>query len=493
MMKKKHSVKFNAIMNILLTSSTMLLSVVTIPYVTRTLSVEGYGNVNFAQSISSWLSALCLVGVPSYAVRACARVRDDPVALARVVKEMLIIISVFTAIVLGAFGICIFFIPRLASLASLMWVFLVSTLILSYGVEWYFQAVEQYEYIAIRSIVFKVLAFIAIIAFVRNSEDWFFYGVILALGTCGNNLFNLVRLIREIPLTTKTKVNPWKHFKSLGSYAILSISSAIYMSFDSVILGMVSANNIQVALYQLAAKIKGLCWSVVNSIVGVLIPRLSYYAKNSFDKFDGLAQRGFYFLLNICLALMFYLLVFAEPLVVLVSSNKYSSATTPVQIIGIVNLFSCMSYYLSLCILSPLDRERKIAEANIIGVPISLVLNLCLDSKLGAIGAALSILAAEAVIFMRQAYASCDVLSRILQPTKILRAVFAHIGAFIIILILSFVLERSGVDYLATSTAAVAVISGVIVYAFAWLFFALCLHEETSKWMIGIIRDFFQR
>ena len=294
MMKKKHSVKFNAIMNILLTSSTMLLSVVTIPYVTRTLSVEGYGNVNFAQSISSWLSALCLVGVPSYAVRACARVRDDPVALARVVKEMLIIISLFTAIVLGAFGICIFFIPRLASLASLMWVFLVSTLILSYGVEWYFQAVEQYEYIAIRSIVFKVLAFIAIIAFVRNSEDWFFYGVILALGTCGNNLFNLVRLIREIPLTTKTKVNPWKHFKSLGSYAILSISSAIYMSFDSVILGMVSTNNIQVALYQLAAKIKGLCWSVVNSIVGVLIPRLSYYAKNNFDKFDGLAQRGFY-------------------------------------------------------------------------------------------------------------------------------------------------------------------------------------------------------
>lgn len=38
-------------MNILLTSSTMFLSVVTIPYVTRTLSVEGYGNVNFAQSI----------------------------------------------------------------------------------------------------------------------------------------------------------------------------------------------------------------------------------------------------------------------------------------------------------------------------------------------------------------------------------------------------------------------------------------------------------
>lgn len=491
-MEKQRSVKFNAIMNILLTSSTMFLSVVTIPYVTRTLSVEGYGNVSFAQSISSWLSALCLVGVPSYAVRECARVRDDPIALVRVAKEMLIIISLFTAIVLGAFGICIIFVPRLSSLASLMWVFLISTLILSYGVEWYFQAVEQYEYIAIRSIFFKILAFIAILFFVRDSEDWFFYGVILALVTCGNNLFNLMRLLKEIPLSTRTSINPWKHFKSLSSYAILSIASAIYMSFDSVLLGMLNENNVQVALYQLAAKIKGLCWSVVNSIVGVLIPRLSYYAKNSFDKFDGLAQRGFYFLLNICFGLMFYLLVFSEPLVVLVSSNKYSSATIPVQIIGIVNLLSCMSYFLSLCILSPLDRERKIAEANIIGVPISLVLNLCLDGKFGAIGAALSILAAEAVIFIRQAYASRDVLGRILQPAKIFRVVLAHIVAFAVILILSFVLEQAGIDYLATGTAAIAVVSGAIAYAFAWLISALLLHEETATWVIGMIRGIFR-
>ena len=50
-----HSVKFNAIMNTLLTASTMLIGVITIPYVTRVLSVEGYGNVNFAQSLSIWL------------------------------------------------------------------------------------------------------------------------------------------------------------------------------------------------------------------------------------------------------------------------------------------------------------------------------------------------------------------------------------------------------------------------------------------------------
>lgn len=47
------SVKINAILNVTLSASSMLVSVVTVPYVTRVLSVSGYGDVSFAQSISS--------------------------------------------------------------------------------------------------------------------------------------------------------------------------------------------------------------------------------------------------------------------------------------------------------------------------------------------------------------------------------------------------------------------------------------------------------
>ena len=77
-LKQTHSVKFNAVMNTLLTASSMLVSVITVPYVTRVLSVEGYGDVTFAQNVSQWLSAMCLIGVPTYGLRECARVRDDP-------------------------------------------------------------------------------------------------------------------------------------------------------------------------------------------------------------------------------------------------------------------------------------------------------------------------------------------------------------------------------------------------------------------------------
>ena len=240
----------------------MLINIATIPYVTRTLSVEGYGNVNFAQSLSSWLSALCLVGIPTYGVRECARVRDNPSALAQVVKELLIIITGFTITVLSGFAICIVLVPRLASLASLMWLFLIGTLLLSYGVEWYFQAVEQYEYITVRSIIFKVLSFIAILLLVRQPDDWLIYGAILAIAICGNNLFNIAKLLHDVPLWNLGSANLRRHIKPLVSYAVLSISSSLYLSFDSVLLGMLNPNNVQVALYQLASKLKTVCFNM---------------------------------------------------------------------------------------------------------------------------------------------------------------------------------------------------------------------------------------
>lgn len=287
-LKQTHSVKFNAVMNTLLTASSMLVSVITVPYVTRVLSVEGYGDVTFAQNVSQWLSAMCLVGVPMYGLRECARVRDDPREMARVVRELLAIITIFTAVVLTCFGVSILVVPRFHRIAALMWVFLVSTLLLSYGVEWYFQAIEQYKYITIRSMVFKMLSLVAMLVFVRGEDDYLAYGVILALVICGNNVLNLARMLRMVSFSGLGPMRIGRHLKPLASYAALSIASSVYLAFDSILLGMLSPSNVQVGLYQFASKLKGICFSVINAIIGVLIPRLSYYAKNDPEKYGAL-------------------------------------------------------------------------------------------------------------------------------------------------------------------------------------------------------------
>ncbi|MGE8651820.1 oligosaccharide flippase family protein [Bifidobacterium adolescentis] len=489
------SVKFNAIMNTLLTASTMLIGVITIPYVTRVLSVEGYGNVNFAQSLSMWLSALCLVGIPTYGVRECARVRDDRKALAQVVRELLLIISISTILVLGVFALCIFFVPRLRELAPLMWMFLIGTCLLSYGVEWYFQAMEEYEYITIRSVVFKLLSLVAIFLFVRKQNDWLIYGLIIAIMTCGNNILNIIRLFHEIPLCDDSgSLNLRRHLKPLASYAILSVASSLYLYFDSVLLGLLNANNIQVAFYQLSAKIKGICWSIINAIIGVLIPRLSYYIKNAPDKYEGLLKRGYGFVLNLCCGVMFYLFVYAQPIVILISSSKYLDAVFPIRIIGAVAFLSCMNTFLGLCISCPLGFERKLAAANMLGVPISLILNVSLDGFLGASGAAFSILIAEIVIFVKQIFDCRRILNHVISFAETFRTVLSHVAAFVVsFCFASFLLSKGNIDMFTTSGAAISIICGFFLYSAMWLCVASFIRENTAVWTLEILKKNLRR
>lgn len=484
-LKQTHSVKFNAVMNTLLTASSMLVNVITVPYVTRVLSVEGYGDVMFAQNVSQWLSAMCLIGVPTYGLRECARVRDDPREMARVVRELLVIITIFTAVVLAGFGVSILIVPRFRQIAALMWVFLVSTLLLSYGVEWFFQAIEQYKYITIRSMVFKMLSLVAMLVFVRGEDDYLAYGVILALVVCGNNVLNLARMLRMVSFSGLGSMRIGRHLKPLASYAALSIASSVYLAFDSILLGMLSPSNVQVGLYQLASKLKGICFSVINAIIGVLIPRLSYYAKNDPEKYGALLRRGWGFLLNLCLGIALYLLVYAYPLVVLISSEKYADAVLPVRIIGLVNLLSCMSYFFGLCILSPLDQESKLARANLTGAPISLVCNLLLDGTFGATGAAISVCLAELVIFLMQLHDCWPVLKKHIDASDVLRTFMSHIMAAAVAFATSMPLAGLNV--------AVQVVSGFAVYSIVWLVAALIMGETTARWAFGTLRGFMKR
>lgn len=82
-MVKIKSVKVNFIMNMILTASTFIFPLITLPYITRVLAVEGVGKVNIATSIAQYFSMVAMLGVPTYGIRACAQVRDDREKLTR--------------------------------------------------------------------------------------------------------------------------------------------------------------------------------------------------------------------------------------------------------------------------------------------------------------------------------------------------------------------------------------------------------------------------
>ncbi|MDO4733741.1 MAG: oligosaccharide flippase family protein, partial [Lachnospiraceae bacterium] len=175
---KQKSIKMNFIMNTILTISGFIFPLITFPYITRILLPEGTGRVNFAISLINYFVMFAMLGIPTYGIRVCAQVRDDKEKLTRTAHELLLINLFMCVVSYGLLAGALAFIPRLYE-DRLLYIVASSTILLTaIGMEWLFKALEQYTYITVCSMIFKLIAVIAMFLLVHQKSDYIIYGAI---------------------------------------------------------------------------------------------------------------------------------------------------------------------------------------------------------------------------------------------------------------------------------------------------------------------------
>ena len=188
---KRVSLKLNIAMNMILTISSFVFPLITFPYVSRVLGPESLGKVSWAASVIAYFNLFAQLGIPTYGIRACAEVRDDRTELSRTVREILFINLIMTAASYILLALGIFMIPKLRAEKTLF-VIVGSTIILSAaGMEWMYRGLEQYTYITLRSLLFKLISVAAMFLLVHAPEDYVVYGAVTVLAASASNLCNL--------------------------------------------------------------------------------------------------------------------------------------------------------------------------------------------------------------------------------------------------------------------------------------------------------------
>ena len=110
--QKEHSVKYNFIMNFILTASQFIFPLITFPYVSRVLMSSGNGKIAFASSVANYFAMVASLGIPTYGIRACAQVKDNKDNLSKTVQELFMINAIITAVVLITYFVSIILIPK---------------------------------------------------------------------------------------------------------------------------------------------------------------------------------------------------------------------------------------------------------------------------------------------------------------------------------------------------------------------------------------------
>jgi len=239
---KQKSLKLNFIMNAILTMSSFVFPLITFPYISRILLPAGTGKVSFATSLIAYFAMFAQLGIPTYGIRACARVRDDKEKLTRTVHELFIINLVGSIIAYTALFVALAFVPRLQEDKTLYLIISVTIILNCFGMEWLYKALEHYTYITVRSIVFKFIALVAMFAFVHKQSDYVIYGGLTILAASASSIFNFIHVHNYITLKPMGGYHFKHHFKAVVVFFAMSCATTVYTNMDTVMLGFMKTD-----------------------------------------------------------------------------------------------------------------------------------------------------------------------------------------------------------------------------------------------------------
>ena len=401
-MKKQKSLKLNFIMNAILTMSRFIFPLITFPYISRVLLPVGTGKVSFATSLISYFSLFAQLGIPTYGIRACARVRDNREELTRTAHELLAVNIVMDVISYAVLILALLFVPRLKEERMLYVVLSVTILLTSIGMEWLYKALERYTYITIRSIIFKFVALLAMLLLIHKQDDYVIYGGISILAGSASNIFNFINAHKYIDFKPVGNYNICRHLKPVGVFFAMSCATTIYTHLDTVMLGFMATDE-DVGYYDAAIRIKAVLVSIVTSFGTVLLPRASYNIEHGlWDDFWRISKKAINYVFLVASPMMLYFIFFAKEGIYFLSGPAYTGSIIPMQIIMPTLLFIGLTNILGIQILVPLGKEKVVLYSEIAGALVDVIINIILIPKFRSAGASVGTLVAELVVLAVQ-------------------------------------------------------------------------------------------
>lgn len=391
------SVKVNYILNLINTGTQMLFPLITFPYVCRVIEADGIGQINFFQSIISYISLFTCLGIPMYAIREIARDRSDVVQMNRTAMEILLLHSMLTLVGYAIVAILCLTVPQIQVNIPLFLILSLTIFFTAIGCEWFYQGIEDFKYITIRGLIIKTVSVVLLFIFVKSKTDLLYYGCYTVFGVLGGNIFNFFRLRKYIHRENIifSELHIKRHVKPVLKVFSFSVVTSIYLQLNTVLLGFLK-NALAVGYFAAATKVMQMLLTMSACLSSVMMPRASHLiAENKEDEFNRLIQKSYDFTLAIALPMTIGLIFCAPSLITALCGVKFEHSILPSQIIAPIILMVAISNVFGIQVLFPKGKINIVTLCCGIGAVADLILNLCLIPFFSYIGTSIAYLGAE--------------------------------------------------------------------------------------------------
>ena len=158
---------------------------------------DGVGKVAYAQNIAQYFVLAASLGIPNYGIREIARRRKDEEQTKELFSSLFFINLISTLICTALYYALILNLPYFSSRKMISLAAGLLIIFNAFNVDWFYQGQEAFKYIAIRSFVVKVISLAAIFVFIRSSEDYVRYMLVIVL-TTGGKLYYQYAAVKKV-------------------------------------------------------------------------------------------------------------------------------------------------------------------------------------------------------------------------------------------------------------------------------------------------------
>ena len=387
----------NSIYNVIYKVFSVLFPLVTTSYISRILLADGVGKIAVTRTIVTYFITLACLGIPQYGIKSIAQEGNDISNRSRTFLELFTINFISTIICIVAYYIAVNFIPYFESKRELFNVMGLLLILNIFNVDWFYQGIEEYSYIATRSIIIKALSLVLMLLLVKTKEDCVVYAYILCLATAGNYLLNVFNLRKYVVLKTNG-LQLKRHLKPIFILLASAVATEIYTMLDTVMIEYFHDDEC-VGYYSNAVKIIRIIYTLVIAVVATFYPQISKYLKErKYNDSNRLLSIGVKIIILIAVPMTIGVLIMAPDLVELLLGKDFHESIITLRITAVLVIVFSVAYYLGHIVLMSTGNERKILFATLIGAASNFLLNIILIPLIRHNGAAVASVIAEILV-----------------------------------------------------------------------------------------------
>lgn len=393
---------------------TVLIPLITVPYLSRALGVDGVGIASYSQSITNYFVLFASLGMATYGTREIARDYSANKDVSNKFSSLVFFQFFSTLIVSVAYAAYLTTNEDgILSVQGLWFPWIVSV---CFDISWLFFGMEMFRYPTIRNFIIKTLQLFFILLFVKDSNDVNLYVAICSFSFLFSQLLLWPKALKMIRLKKVTISNVVEHLKPNLLLLLPVIGISLYTLLDKIMLGLMCGPD-AVGLYEYSERICKMPLSIITALGTVMLPYMSGLLLSESKSAEHVSEKIIESISNSLFVMGF--MSFAIASIVFSSADLIAhvffgpgferSDTLLRMLVWIIPIISVCNVLGTHYIL-PKGNDSGYTIAIFAGAFVNVILNIVLIPRIGAIGTALATLVAEFAVLLVEV---CLVASRL--------------------------------------------------------------------------------